>query len=328
MISLYPLKFHPILKDRIWGGTKLAGLYGKNLPPEVKMCGESWELSAVEGNVSVVSNGYLAGNDLQELIEVYMDELVGDRVFKRFGDEFPLLIKLIDASDVLSIQVHPKDELAMQRHNAFGKSEMWYILEAEEPSDIITGFNRTLSPEEYKELLRNGAIREVLKHERAKPNDFFFIPAGKVHAIGKGIVLAEIQQTSDITYRIYDWDRLDPSGMGRELHTELALEAIDFKKAADTRQSLEPLLNTQQELVSCPYFKTNRLTLDKPLSVDLYDRDSFTVYMCTQGGGLVHCQGSEGIPLAQGELLLVPAGIHAISLVPNREATLLEVFVP
>lgn len=226
-MSLYPLKFNPILKDKIWGGSKLKTVLNKDFSP-LPNAGESWEISGVEGDVSVVSNGFLEGNNLEELIEIYMGDLVGDHVYENFGIEFPLLIKFIDANDVLSIQVHPDDVLSKERHNAFGKTEMWYVIEADKGSELIVGFNQKVDKDTYIKKLEEGRLEEILNNEPVAKGSCFFIPAGRVHAIGKGILLAEIQQTSDVTYRIYDFNRTDDKGTPRELHTELAVDAIDY----------------------------------------------------------------------------------------------------
>ncbi len=234
MSELYPLRFEPILKEKIWGGSSLAEHYGKKAG-NLKNIGESWEISAVSENLSVISNGFLAGNNIEEIIEVYMGDITGESVFEKFGNEFPLLIKLIEARDDLSVQVHPGNELAKERHNAFGKTEMWYILQSEKNAKIYTGFSKPVTRDSYINALKNNTVTDILNIERAYPGDTFFTPAGRIHAIGAGIVLAEIQQTSDITYRIYDWDRKDNTGKSRELHTDLALEAIDFNASGKNK---------------------------------------------------------------------------------------------
>ncbi len=206
MAELYPLRFEPVLKEKIWGGSALVAKYGKN-GEGLRNVGESWEISAVAGNLSVVTNGFLAGNNIEEIIEVYMGDLTGEAIFDKFGNEFPLLIKLIEAREDLSVQVHPGNELARERHNAYGKTEMWYILESQKGARIYTGFSKPVAREEYLNALKNNTIQDLLNVETADPGDAFFTPAGRIHAIGAGVVLAEIQQTSDITYRIYDWGR-------------------------------------------------------------------------------------------------------------------------
>ncbi|MCF6358465.1 MAG: class I mannose-6-phosphate isomerase, partial [Draconibacterium sp.] len=227
MNGLYPLKFKPILLDKIWGGDRINTILNKDLG-ELPNCGESWEISGVEGNISLVENGFLAGNNLQEIIEIYMGDLVGDSVFKKFGEEFPLLIKFIDAQQDLSIQVHPNDELSKKRHNAYGKTEMWYIIDAKEDALINSGFEGEVTKEQYLKYVEKGNLTDLLHFDKVVEGDVFFIPAGRVHAIGKGVLVAEIQQTSDVTYRIFDYNRKDDKGNLRELHTKLAVDAIDF----------------------------------------------------------------------------------------------------
>jgi len=282
MEGLYPLKFSPIYKDKIWGGDKIKSILDKdfgNLPN----CGESWEISGVEENISVVTNGFLAGNSLDELIEVYMGDLVGDKVFEDFGIEFPLLIKFIDANDDLSIQVHPNDEMAKKRHNAFGKTEMWYVIQADKGSKLQVGFNKQVDKDEYLEKLEDNQLTDILNFEEVKAGDVYFIPAGRVHAIGKGILLAEIQQTSDITYRIYDYDRRDKDGNPRELHTDLALDAIDFTLYPEYKTNYQPQINESSELVKCKYFTTNSLEINAVVEKDYNELDSFVIYIYIKG---------------------------------------------
>jgi mannose-6-phosphate isomerase len=326
MEGLYPLKFTPIYKDKIWGGNKINSVLNKdysNLPN----CGESWELSGVEGNISVASNGFLAGNTLEELIEVYMSDLVGEKVFEKFGIEFPLLIKFIDANDDLSIQVHPGDEMAAERHNSYGKTEMWYVLQADPGSKLQSGFNQAVDEDKYLFKLEHNELTDILNFEEVKEGDVFFIPAGRVHAIGKGILLAEIQQTSDVTYRIYDYDRRDNLGNPRELHTELALDAIDFTLSPEYKTNYQPKLNSPVELASCKYFTTNLLELNQPIDKDYNNIDSFVIYICLEGSlQIVTESGSELVQ--KGETILIPASIENVHLIPQSASVkLLEVYV-
>ena len=279
MNELYPLKFTPIFKDKIWGGEKLKDLLNKDFP-ELPNCGESWEISGVQDEVSVVSNGFLKGNNLEELIEVYMGDLVGEKVYEKFGTEFPLLVKFIDANDNLSIQVHPNDELAMERHDAYGKTEMWYVLQADPGAKLISGFNRVIDKEKYLTYFKNGQLEEILNYEEAKAGDVFFMPAGRVHAIGKGIVVAEIQQTSDVTYRIYDFNRVDDQGNARELHVDLAVDAIDYQFEKNYRTDYTAIDNVSVKLVDCQYFTTNILELSNSAERDFTDIDTFVIYCC------------------------------------------------
>ncbi|MDD2286153.1 MAG: class I mannose-6-phosphate isomerase, partial [Paludibacter sp.] len=255
MNTLYPLKFTPILKDKIWGGSTLKKLFNK--PSETDKLGESWELSGYNGDISVASNGFLAGKSLGELIENYKGDLVGSQVYDRFGRTFPLLFKLIDANDNLSIQVHPGDEVALERHNSFGKTEMWYVIDAEPEGELIIGFKKDCTKEAYLKALEDGNLGDLLQCVKVAKGDVLFIPAGLVHAIGKGVVLAEIQQTSDITYRIYDYNRLDENGKERDLHTEDVLDVIDFTASSDPKTPYTRSINELATLVSCEYFTTN-----------------------------------------------------------------------
>jgi mannose-6-phosphate isomerase len=326
MPGLYPLKFKPIYLEKIWGGNRLKSILGKNFD-HLPNCGESWELSAVEGNVSEVSNGFLAGNNLTELVEIYMGDLVGDKVFKKFGIEFPLLFKYIDTNDDLSVQVHPNDELSKQRHNAYGKTEMWYVIYAEEGALINSGFNRQLTREQYLEYLEKGKLHEILHYDEAKPGDVFFIPAGRVHAIGKGVVLAEIQETSDVTYRIYDYLRKDAQGNYRELHNDLALDAIDFSYRDEYKTKYTVEENQSSKIVSCEYFTTNLLNFSEKLEKDYHHLDSFVVYMNLDGRFRFEFENGEET-IEQGETVLIPASIETYSLIPlTPEVKTLEVYV-
>ncbi len=326
MEGLYPLKFTPIYMDKIWGGNKIKTLLNKDFG-NLSNCGESWEISACEGHVSVVSNGDLAGNSLEELIEVYMGDLVGDQVFENFGIEFPLLIKFIDATDDLSIQVHPGDEMAMERHNSAGNTEMWYVLQADQGSKLQSGFNQPVDQEKYLEKLEQLGLTEILNFEKVTSGDVFFIPAGRIHAIGKGILLTEIQQTSDITYRIYDYDRRDAKGNLRELHTELALDAIDWEVYPEYKTKYQPKLNESVGLAKCKYFTTNLLELNQPVEKDYNKLDSFVIYIGLEGELQIDTDsGSE--TLQKGETILIPASIENVQLKPlSATAKVLEVYI-
>ncbi|WP_321299704.1 type I phosphomannose isomerase catalytic subunit [Marinifilum fragile] len=325
-MSLYPLKFQPILKDKIWGGNKLKTVLNKDFAP-LPNAGESWEISGVEGDISVVSNGNLAGNNLEELIEIYMGDLVGDKVYDQFGMEFPLLIKFIDANDVLSIQVHPDDELSKERHNAFGKTEMWYVIEADKGSELIVGFNQEVDKAKYVAKLEEGKLEEILNNEPVKKGSCFFIPAGRVHAIGKGILLAEIQQTSDVTYRMYDWNRTDDQGNPRELHTELAVDAIDYSFEKKYRTDYETEINKTTELVRCPYFTTNTLEFDKQIEKDYSQLDSFVIYMCLDGNFTIESEDGITTEVTKGETVLIPAALENVILFPKGKTEILEVYI-
>jgi mannose-6-phosphate isomerase len=325
MNTLYPIKFSPICLEKIWGGNRLKTLLNKKY--NTKNCGESWEISGVEGNISVVANGFLKGNDLSELIEIYMGDLVGDKVYEKFGNEFPLLIKFIDAQDDLSIQVHPNDELSKERHNAFGKTEMWYVVDVAEGALINSGFNQLVDKEKYLEYLENGKLIDLLKYDETKVGDVYFIPAGRVHAIGKGSMVAEIQQTSDVTYRIFDYNRKDDKGNERELHTELALDVIDFSYLEDYKTKYSTELNKSTEIVSCKYFTTNILEFDNSLEKDYFQIDSFVIYITLEGNFEIEIEaGVEKVD--KGETVLIPANIDNLKLKPiNGKVKLLEVYI-
>ena len=322
MNELYPLKFKPIIKDKVWGGNVLAKLYNKqqNTLPNI---GESWEISGVRGDLSVVANGFLAGNNIEELIEVYMDDITGDAVYKKFGNEFPLLIKFIEAREDLSIQVHPDDTLAKKRHKAYGKTEMWYVLENEPDAKIYTGFKDGVTKEDYKEAVKNESIQNLLNIEKAEKGDVFFTPAGRIHAIGAGITLVEIQQTSDITYRISDWNK----GRKRELHTDLALDALDFTETAKRKKiNIKPKLNTFENLVDSSFFTTNLLRFNEKTNKSYYFNDSFVIYICLDGELMVSC-GYSTEKITKGETILLPAMIKEIVLEPVVESQILETYI-
>ncbi|TVZ15101.1 mannose-6-phosphate isomerase [Maribacter sp. MAR_2009_72] len=322
-MNIYPLKFKPILKERLWGGTKLKEVLGK--PIESDITGESWELSTVKGDVSVIANGELQGTSLQELIETHAEALLGKNVVDRFGTEFPILIKFIDAKQDLSIQLHPNDELAKERHNSFGKTEMWYIMDADPNAELIVGFNRNVSKKEYAESIENDTLLDLLNYEQVKEGDTFFINTGKIHAIGAGVMLAEIQQTSDVTYRVFDFNRKDKEGNLRELHTELALDAVDYEKKDDFKVSYSKELNKMQSMVDCPYFKTNFIELAQDVVLNTKERDSFTIFMCVGGKAVVKTAEGE-VQIVKGETVLLPAMTDKIELLSSG-AKLLEVTI-
>jgi mannose-6-phosphate isomerase len=320
--NLYPLKFTPILKDKIWGGQKLKTLLNKasNLPN----IGESWEISDVDGDTSIVSNGNLKGQSLKELLKTYKSDLIGIQNFRIFKDKFPLLIKFIDAKEDLSIQLHPNDELAAKRHNSFGKTEMWYVFQADKDSNLIVGFNQKMTPDKYLEHLENKSLTKILNFDTAKTGDTYFIEVGRVHAIGAGVMVAEIQQTSDITYRVYDWDRVDDHGNERDLHNDLAIDAIDFDMPDDFRVTYDKTENQSNEMVSCPYFTTNYLKVNRTLKKENH-HDSFIIYMCVEGIAEITANGFSE-PIKKGETILLPAAIKDYEI-NSKNATLLEVYV-
>lgn len=316
----YPLQFEPILKERIWGGEKLKTILNK--PIVSKITGESWELSTVEGDVSVVANGVLKGKSLMDLINDMPDEILGTAVYKRFGKQFPLLFKYLDAREDLSIQVHPNDTLAKERHNSFGKTEMWYVMQADTDARIIVGFKEDSSKEEYLQHLNDKSLVSILDDVKAKSGDVFFLETGTVHAIGAGLVVAEIQQTSDITYRLYDFDRKDAQGNTRELHVDLALDAINYNKV-DTQKRYETKTNTSNVVVDCPYFTTNFIPLENKIEV-AKSGETFTVYMCIEGSFEIEYDGFKHL-YKKGDTVLVPAEINAFVL--NGNASILEIYI-
>ncbi|MCD4684274.1 MAG: class I mannose-6-phosphate isomerase, partial [Bacteroidales bacterium] len=323
MNKLYPLIFKPIFKEKIWGGQKIKTVLGKDFSP-LPNCGEVWVLSGVENNQTVIENGFLVGNDLNEIVEVYMGDLLGDKIFQRFGNEFPILIKFIDANDWLSIQVHPDDGLAWKRHNSLGKTEMWYIFDAEKDAELISGFSTKLDKESYQKHLENKTLKSVMNFEKVKNGDVYYMPAGRVHALGPGILLAEIQQTSDVTYRIYDWDRIDEAGMMRDLHTEEALDALDFQVYDNYKTNYDPQLNKTVKLVESPYFTTNLIHLSKPIKKDYSELDSFVIYVCAEGKFELK-NDDQKYSITKGEALLLPAILDQVEIYPSPETKILEV---
>jgi mannose-6-phosphate isomerase len=330
--ALYPMKFKPQLKEKVWGGSQLALQLGKEGNENI---GESWEISGVKYNVSVVSNGILKGRSLTELLEQYHEDLLGKSVAERFGNEFPLLFKFIDASKDLSVQLHPNNTVAKERHNSFGKTEMWYILNTEKDARLILGFNREMDKSTYMKYLSEGNITDILHSEEVKEGEAFFIAPGTVHAIGAGVLLAEIQQTSDITYRIYDWDRPGTNGKMRELHTDLALDVIDFD-ISKAKLNFSEIDNESVIVCSSAYFETYSLRLTKNFQKDISKIDSFIVYMCVEGEAIINSEENsvlssndlaKGEELKKGETLLVPACANHVSF-ETKGATLLEVYVP
>lgn len=316
----YPLTFNPILKDRIWGGTKIKELLNKEISSPTT--GESWEIATVSGDVSIVKKGALQGKSLNELLQSYPQEILGTKVYAQYGNQFPLLFKFLDAHQDLSIQLHPNDELAKKRHNSFGKTEMWYVMQADTEAEIIVGFKQKSSPEEYLQHLESKTLTSILQKIKVKQGDVFFLETGTIHAIGAGIVIAEIQQTSDITYRVYDWDRVDANGKARELHIDLALEAINYNKV-QAQKEYSKNTNTANQIVTCPYFTTNYIPLDGNMKF-LGDKTTFKVIMCTDGefdlGYDTHKE-----TFKKGDTVLLPAILNEYNL--TGKASLLEIYI-
>ena len=319
---LYPFKFESIIKDKIWGGQKLQQILNK--PTSSHEAGESWEISDVEGDTSVVSNGTMAGTSLKSLMELHTTDVLGHKNFKQFGTKFPLLIKFIDAKADLSVQLHPNDALAKARHNSFGKTEMWYVLQADSDSNLIVGFNQPMTKELYLKHLEAKTLESILNFDKVEAGDTYFIEVGRIHAIGAGVLLAEIQQTSDITYRVYDWGRVDSEGNHRELHNDIALEAFDFEMPDNFRVNYSRDSKDSTELVSCPYFTTNVVEVNSLLSVK-NNHDSFMIYMCVEGSATINVNGNQ-TEFSKGETVLIPACIKSFSISTNH-AKLLEVYI-
>ncbi|MGQ3679345.1 type I phosphomannose isomerase catalytic subunit [Tenacibaculum discolor] len=317
------LRFTPILKQKIWGGKKLNQLFHKN--SDGSNIGESWEISDVDGDESIVSNGNLKGRTLRSLLKEYKYDLVGNYVYKTFGKQFPLLIKFIDAKEVLSIQVHPDDDLAGLQES-YGKTEMWYVMQADEEASIIIGFKENSSKEEYIQHLDNKTLLSILNVDKVTKGDVYFVPPGRVHAIGAGLLIAEIQQTSDITYRIYDWDRKDIDGNYRELHTEKALKAIDFSAKKTYKTIYSKQENVASQVVTCPYFTTNILPVKGKKEVDLLNKDSFIIYMCVEGEVTFIYNNQQEI-IRKGETILVPACIDKVEILSEGSSELLETYI-
>ncbi|MDR1720668.1 MAG: class I mannose-6-phosphate isomerase [Dysgonamonadaceae bacterium] len=322
---LYPFLFQPILKSVIWGGDQICTF--KGMESQQQNIGESWEISAVKNNVSIVANGDLQGQSLDDLIRTFGSRLLGAQVSERFGTTFPLLIKFIDARDALSIQVHPNDQLAKERHNSFGKTEMWYLIRCTPSAYLYSGFSKQLSPEGYLQSLEDDTFINYLDKHEVQAGDVFYLPAGRVHAIGAGCLIAEIQQTSDITYRIYDYNRRDSAGNPRELHTELAKDAIDYTIHSDHKLAYQPQHNSIQNLVACPYFTTNLIETDRKETIDLASRDSFSVYICMEGQLELTDDKGCCVQIKQGQTVLIPAECKGITLNPAVNCKLLETFI-
>lgn len=324
--SLYPLKFMPLFKDKIWGGNKIKDIVGIDYSP-LERCGELWVLSGVEEDETFVANGYLAECTLSEIIDMYTDELMGENNYNEFGEHFPLLLKIIDAKEKLSVQVHPDDKIAQSKGMDNGKTEMWYVMQADEGAEIISGFNKKVTKAEIVNRLRDNNISEILNTETTEKGDLFYIPAGQIHAIGSGVLLAEIQQSSDSTYRVHDWNRVDDNGKPRDLHRAEAIEALDLNYVGPSAKSgYNYAINKTVELVECQYFTTNIIHLSEGLIKDYSDLDSFVIYFCVEGSGFIDSLGHR-IPLRAGEAMLIPAIAGKTTIEPNGLIKILEIYI-
>jgi len=317
----YPLSFKPISTYRIWGGNQLKLKFNK--PFAAENIGESWELSTVQNNISIIENGRLAGQSINELIKKHPIELLGKKVFEKYGYDFPLLFKLIDAADDLSIQVHPNDAVAKAKHNTLGKSEMWYVLEAEKGAHIVAGFKSSINKDQYLENIKNNTLNDILRTIAVKSGDVFFIETGTIHAIGKGVMIAEIQQTSDITYRIFDYNRLEKDGKPRELHADLALDVLNFKEN-DVQVHYQLKENEAVDLVKCPYFYTKIIDLNGEINIE-NSSDSFQVYMILDDTIKIHLDDLV-YEFEKGQTILVPACLTKYKI--SGQTKLLEVCLP
>jgi mannose-6-phosphate isomerase len=324
-MELYPLIFEPILKKKIWGGHKLFSEYGKGDGKQA--IGESWELSGLKEAESVVRNGALTGKKLSGLIKEYKGELVGDFVYQEFKDEFPLLIKFLDAAADLSIQVHPDNELARKRHGSDGKTEMWYVCSAEPGSELIVGFNKKVSKQDFLKLVEIDQLNGILNKEQANKGDVFYIPAGRIHTIGKGVLIAEIQQASDLTYRVSDFNRKDANGQQRELHTQQAAEALDFNTYNEYKNSYEEPVNGSVELVSSPFFRTNKINFEGELVLDYSSFSSFVIYVCIEGEFSIK-NSTFTFQFKKGEVVFLPACVNHVQLISESNVTFLELYIP
>lgn len=317
------IKFRPLLKTTLWGGDKIIPF--KHLDSGQQNVGESWEISGVKDNETVVASGKYEGKSLNSLVEELKEKLVGKDNFARFGSEFPLLIKFIDARQDLSIQVHPTDEIAHKQGKSRGKTEMWYIMDSDKGARLRSGLKKKITPEEYKAMVENDTICDALDEYEVSEGDCFFLPAGRIHSIGTGCFLAEIQQTSDVTYRIYDFKRKDKDGNYRQLHTKEAAESIDYTVYDNYRTEYTPKKDEAVTLVSCPYFTTSVYDLTEPMTLDYSELDSFVILICLEGEGTIVDDGGETSTVKAGETILLPATTESVKI--EGTVKFLETFV-
>ncbi len=313
---LYPLTFTPIYKSPIWAGDKIRTVLGKTYPMD--KCGETWEISTVKDNVSVVNEGELAGRDLQSIVDEYGVDFLGERVMEKYGKSFPLLVKFISADDDLSIQVHPDDAYAQSNGHKSGKAEMWYVIDAEESSHLISGFNEKISKEQYLDAFSNGHLLDILQRVDVEKGQCFYLPPGRVHSIGRGILLLEIQQSSDVTYRIYDFERIDSStGKPRELHVEHAMATMNFDDDTPASMSYDIVENSESRMVHCPFFSTDMIYATSVVKIDNKKGDSFVVFSCVEGSYTLRSEGYSRDFVA-GDCVLIPSCIEMVEIVPGE----------
>ncbi len=312
------LKFTPIFKSVLWGGKRIAQF--KNMPPQGDHVGESWELSPMKGNESVVSEGPMKGRTLPELMISDGEEIMGKRLYAKYGDKFPLLIKFIDSTDDLSIQVHPDDELAAKRHNSLGKTEMWFSVLPAEGAYLYAGFKKQITPEQFRAMVADNTIVDVLGKFYPKRGDMFFLPAGRVHSIGRGNFVLEIQEASDITYRIYDYDRRDAQGNPRQLHIEESVDSITYNDTEMTVDHFEPKAGEVIVMESCPFFTTTLMEIEGTTTLKLAERDSFSVVISTRGNAVLTAPDGSKTILNQGETVLVPASMESLDITASGDS--------
>lgn len=318
-------KFVPILKSVIWGGDRIISY--KSVETDLQHVGESWEISSIEGSLSVVSEGSDEGMTIVELLDKYRDRLVGRENYARHGNCFPLLIKFIDARCDLSIQVHPNDVLAFQRHGKCGKSEMWYVIDALPDARLCSGFSTSLTPSDYECMIANGSITSVLHYDNVHAGDVFYLPAGRIHSLGAGCFIVEVQQTCDITYRVFDYNRSDKDGKMRELHTELAKDALDYSVLDNYKTNYNIVVNEPSLLVDSPHFVVSLYALSEPMECDYSALDSFVIYICIEGSAVLTDGTGYTSQLSTGETILLPAKNDVVHVVPDGWVKFLEVFL-
>lgn len=328
MSNISPIRFSPILKSVLWGGSRIATF--KGIAPSNSLIGETWEISGLDGFETKVAEGEFNGMTISELLSQKGKLIMGKRLFQKYGTHFPLLIKFIDAAQDLSIQVHPNDEIAAPRHNCSGKTELWYMLESQESSIIYSGFKTPTTLNEFKNHVENNTLTDVLARFSPKRGDIFYLPAGRVHSIGAGNLLLEIQQSSDITYRVYDYNRTDFNGKKRELHTELALEAIDYQVHDEYCIHTEPQLDCEVEINRCDYFATTLIKVKNSCKIDIANKDSFRIIVITSGKGKLIDNNGNNATLKQGDVLLIPASTEWIDITAssNKGIEVVSTYVP
>lgn len=323
MNKLYPLKFRPILKTALWGGTRIMKF--KGLESSAGDIGESWEISGLEGQESIVVNGEFKGKSLKEVLSLYGEDILGKDIYRSFGVKFPLLIKFIDASRDLSIQVHPDDKLAQQRHDSMGKTELWYVIDSKPSSYIYSGFSKSITKEEFLHHIKDNSITDVIAKFNSRPRDIFYLPAGRIHSISAGNFIVEIQQNSDITYRVYDYSRVGADGKKRELHMEFAKDALDYNVHDDYLSHADKVYNSEVLLKKCPYFTATVINVSEPFRIDI--APSFRVIIVTQGKGLLIDSLGNKIEIKQGETLLIPACTDYSDIIPEGETEVLTAYI-